>query len=55
MIRQIPFEEIATHLETPLDTLASCAAEALKTVEDKFEVGKMCQITWKVYQKAVKG
>lgn len=34
---------------------ASCAAEALNTVADKFEVGKMCRITWDVYEKAVKG
>lgn len=34
---------------------AACAEEALRTVADKFEVGKMCQATWDVYQKAVKG
>lgn len=32
----------------------SCAAGALRTVEEKFEVGKMCRMTWDVYQKAVK-
>lgn len=32
-----------------------CAQEALRTVADKFEVGKMCQVTWGVYEKAVKG
>lgn len=34
---------------------AACAQEALRTVADKFEIGKMCQVTWGVYQKAVKG
>lgn len=34
---------------------ASCAAEALNTVAEKFEVGKMCQATLNVYEKAVKG
>lgn len=34
---------------------ASCAQEALHTVADKFEISKMCQATWGVYQKAVKG
>ena len=33
---------------------ASCAAGALRTVEEKFEVGKMCRMTLDVYQKAVK-
>lgn len=33
---------------------AACAQEALRTVADKFEIGKMCQVTWGVYQKAVK-
>lgn len=36
------------------DYRTSCAAGALRTVADKFEVGKMCQATWNVYQKAVK-
>jgi glycosyltransferase involved in cell wall biosynthesis len=34
---------------------AGCAAGALRTVEEKFEVGKMCQLTWQVYEKARKG
>ncbi len=34
---------------------ASCAAQALNVVAEKFEVGKMCQATWNVYEKAVKG
>jgi glycosyltransferase involved in cell wall biosynthesis len=34
---------------------ASCAAGALRTVEEKFEVGKMCQLTWQVYEKAREG
>jgi glycosyltransferase involved in cell wall biosynthesis len=34
---------------------ANCAASALRTVEEKFEVGKMCQLTWQVYEKARKG
>lgn len=33
---------------------ASCAAGALRTVADKFEVGKMCRVTWGVYEKAGK-
>ena len=33
---------------------SGCAAEALRTVAEKFEVGKMCAATWGVYQKAVK-
>ena len=33
---------------------AACAAAALRTVEEKFEVGKMCQLTWQVYEKAGK-
>lgn len=33
---------------------AACAQQALRTVADKFEIGKMCQVTWGVYQKAVK-
>lgn len=37
------------------DYRASCAAEALNTVADKFEVGKMCRVTWGIYEKAVKG
>ena len=36
------------------DYRASCAAGALRTVEEKFEVGKMCRMTLDVYQKAVK-
>ncbi len=51
-------ESMAQAMKKMLENMeyrTSCAAEALKTVEDKFEVGKMCQITWKVYQKAVKG
>lgn len=36
------------------DYRASCAAGALRTVAEKFEVGKMCQATLAVYQKAVK-
>jgi glycosyltransferase involved in cell wall biosynthesis len=34
---------------------AGCAAGALRTVEEKFEVGKMCQLTLQVYEKARKG
>ena len=37
------------------DYRAACAAGALRTVGEKFEVGKMCQATWSVYQKAAKG
>ena len=33
---------------------AARAAGALRTAAEKFEVGKMCQATWDVYQKAVK-
>ncbi len=34
---------------------AACAAGALRTAAEKFEVGKMCRDTWGVYQKAVEG
>lgn len=34
---------------------AACAREALRVVADRFEVGKMCQITREIYEKAVKG
>ena len=37
------------------DYRAACAAGALRTVGEKFEVGKMCEATWSVYQKAAKG
>ena len=33
---------------------ASCAAGALRTVAEKFEIGGMCQATWNVYEKAIK-
>lgn len=36
------------------DYRASCAAGALRAVEQKFEVGKMCDATYAVYEKAVK-
>lgn len=36
------------------DYRAGCAAGALRTVAEKFEVGKMCRATWDVYEKAVK-
>ena len=39
-------------LEEP-ELLARCREGALRTVQEKFEIGKMAQATWRVYEKAV--
>lgn len=48
-------ESMAQAMKRMLEDAAyrsACAAGALRTVEEKFEVGKMCQLTWNVYEKA---
>ena len=40
-------------LEEP-DFLARCRENARRTIEDKFEIHKMCRATYGVYEKALR-